>query len=117
MKWSETKQAQFDKLRQRELAVGLSKSEQAELAQLHKWLTESADEALSPAVDRLEQERDLLRKKLKQRQAENEQLAQLLHQQEELLVDSRRWLTEFDKRQQQISHEFTRLTGDVLTPA
>lgn len=116
MKWSDEKQAQFDELRQRELTGTISDAEQHELEALTNMLTQIADEALLPANERLQRELTELETRLKERQDENEELAKLLHQQEQLTAESRQWLHDFDRRHAQIREKYTRLTGEVLPP-
>lgn len=116
MNWSNEKQARFDDLRQRELAGTLSAADQQELESLTAMLTQAADEALLPAIERLQRELMELETRLQQRQYENEELAKLLHQQEQLTAESRQWLRDFDRRHAQIRESYTRLTGEVLTP-
>jgi predicted nuclease with TOPRIM domain len=116
MYWSNEKQAQFDDLRQRELAGTLSTADQQELESLTAMLTQAADMALLPAIERLQSELVELEARLQQRQDENEELAKLLHQQEQLTAESRQWLRDFDYRHAQIRETYTRLTGEVLTP-
>jgi hypothetical protein len=117
MDWNEANQKRFDTLRQLELSGTLTPSEQAELDSLTNWLTETADSDLAVGIHRLEEEQIALREQLQRRYSENEELAKLLHQQEQLMVESRRWLADFDARHRQISQTYTRLTGDILTPA
>jgi predicted nuclease with TOPRIM domain len=116
MNWSDEKQARFDDLRQRELAGTLSVADQQELASLTTMLTQAADEALLPATERLQRDLTELEARLQQRQDENEELAKLLHQQEQLTAESQQWLRDFDRRHAQIRETYTRLTGEVLTP-
>ena len=116
MEWSNEKQARFDDLRQRELTGTLSNTEQQELKVLTGILTQIADEALLPANERLQRELTELETRVEQRQDENEELAKLLHQQEQLTAESRQWLQDFDRRHAQIRETYARLTGEVLTP-
>ena len=116
MNWTDEKQARFDELRQRETAGTLTVPEQEELQSLMATLTQAADDALIPAIARLQKEQAELEARLQQRQHENEELAQLLHQQEQLTTQSRQWLRDFDRRQAQIRERYTRLTGEALTP-
>jgi predicted nuclease with TOPRIM domain len=117
MHWSDKEQARFDELRQRELAGTLSTFEKQELDSLVAALTQAADEVLLPAVARLEHEISELETRLQDRQHENEELAKLLHQQEQLTAESRQWLRDFDRRHAQIRETYTRLTGEVLPSA
>lgn len=117
MNWDDTQQTRFDELRQRELTADLSPEEQAELDALTVLLTQDADRTLLAAIDRLQQEQVELESRLEQRQIENEELANLLSQQEQLAAESRRWLADFDRRHAKIRESFIRLTGDALTSA
>jgi hypothetical protein len=116
MNWNDEKQARLNVLRQRETAGTLTAPEQQELETLMTTLTQAADEALLPAIARLQKEQAELEARLQQRQHENEELAQLLHQQVQLTTESRQWLRNFDDRQAQIRERYTRLTGETLTP-
>jgi hypothetical protein len=117
MNWNDTQQAHFDELCQRELAAALTPDEQAELVELTNLLIQDADAALQFATTRLQREQRELEMRLAQRQFENEELANLLSQQEQLAVESRRWLADFDRRHAQIRESYTRLTGDALNSA
>jgi len=99
MNWSDEQQARFDELRQRERSGALNAAEQQELDSLITTLTQAADEALFPAISRLQHEQVKLEARLRQRQYENEALAKLLHQQEQLTAESRQWLRDFERRQ------------------
>lgn len=116
MSWSDEKQARFDELRERELAGMLNTAEQQELQALTAVLTQVADDALLPAIAKLQREQTMLEARLQQRQHENEELAKLLYQQEQLTAESRQWLRDFDRRHAQIRETYTRLTGEMLTP-
>lgn len=115
MNWTSEKQARFDELRQRETAGTVTQTEQQELDSLMAALTQAADDALLPSIAKLQQAQAELEARLQQRQHENEELAQLLHQQEQLTTESRQWLRDFDHRQAQIRERYTRLTGETLT--
>jgi predicted nuclease with TOPRIM domain len=116
MNWSDEEQARFDDLRRRELAGTLNAADRQELEHLTTLLTQVADEALLPAIMRVERELGELKIRLRQRQHENKELAQLLHQQEQLTAESRQWLRDFERRHAQIRETYTRLTGEALTP-
>jgi len=117
MHWNAEKQTQFDQLRARELAGTLTAAEAAELAELVATL--EADEArrYAPAVERVRAEQAALRERLRKLQTENEELATLLNQQEQLVADARRWLAQFEQRHRLIQQAYTRLTGEVLPSA
>lgn len=115
MDWNNETQARFDELRQRELTDSLSAADRQELEVLLATLTRTADEALLPAINRLQREQTELETRLQQRQHENEELAKLLRQQEQLTAESRQWLRDFDRRHAQIRETYTRLTGEALT--
>ena len=74
MDWDEKQQARFDELRQRELTRSLTPAEQSELDTLIARLTQVADEALSPAVARLQVEQAELQERLQRRQRESDLL-------------------------------------------
>lgn len=114
MKWSAELQARFDTLRLAEFAGTLSAAEADELAELTQTL--QADDAVSlrPAMDRLRREQDELHEQLTSVQAENEELARLLSQQQQLVADARRWLSQFDQRHSAIRQAYSRLTGHEL---
>jgi hypothetical protein len=114
--WNEKQQVRFDELRQRKVTGALTPSEQSELEAMVARLTQAADEALSPAIARLQIEQAELQERLQRQQHENQELAKLLHQQEQLVAETQRWLADFDRRHTQIREAYTRLTGDVLTP-
>jgi hypothetical protein len=115
MNWSDEKQSRFDDLRQRELAGTLSAADRQELDALTALLTQAADISLLPAITRVQHEQAELEARLLKQQHENEELAMLLHQQEQLTAESRQWLRDFDRRHTQIRETYTRLTGEVLT--
>jgi len=56
-----------------------------------------------------------LRERLEALQADNEALARLLNQQEQLVADARQWLARFEERHRQIQQAYTQLTGEILT--
>lgn len=114
MNWSDKQQARFDELRQQELAGTLNGAEIEELEALTALLTQEADDALLLAIDRLRNEQTVVETRLQQRQQENEELAKLMQQQEQLTAESRQWLRDFDRRHAQIRKTYTRLTGEVL---
>lgn len=114
MNWSDEQQVRFDELRQQELAGTLNEAEIEELEALTALLTQEADEALLSPIDRLRNEQTVLETRLQQRQQENEELAKLMQQQEQLTAESRQWLRDFDRRHAQIRKTYTRLTGEVL---
>ena len=117
MNWNDKRQARFDELRLRELRGTLSTVEQTELAALIAALETAEAAYIAPAIARMEEEQSILKERLQKVQGDNEELAKLLYQQEQLAVEARRWLTEFQQRHQQIQATYTQLTGEVLTAA
>lgn len=117
MNWTDEQQSRFDDLREYELAGTLNDVDWQELDALTTLLTEAADEALLPALTRLQHDQEDLESRLQQRQYDNEELAKLLHQQEKLTAESRQWLRDFDRRHAYIHKAYTRLTGEVLVAA
>jgi predicted RNase H-like nuclease (RuvC/YqgF family) len=117
MGWTRDDQIKLDSLRGKELAGTLTEPEQAELAALMARV--EADEAavLAPEMARLRIEANGLTNELGKVEAENEQLARLLAQQEALVADTRRFLDEFDRRRASILDGLARVTGGPLPAA
>jgi hypothetical protein len=115
MDWNDEKQARFDELRLRELRGTLSLVEKTELADFLAALETAEAAYIVPAIARMEAEQSILKERLQKMQGNNEELAKLLYQQEQLAVEARRWLTEFQQKHQQIQATYTQLTGEVLT--
>ncbi len=111
MAWSDEQQQRFDTLRLRALSTDLSPAEQAELDALQ---TQLAD-AWPLDLEALQTEQADLRTRLTRAQTENEALAQLLNQQEQLVAEARQWLARFESRHQQLRQTYTHLTGETLT--
>ena len=114
MNWNAEMQTRFDQLRARELAGTLLAQEEAELMELVATL--EADEArrLAPALAQMRAEQRGLREQLRALQTENEELAKLLGQQEQLVTDARRWLAQFQERHLVILQAYARITGQAL---
>lgn len=91
--WNNEKQAWFDELRQRALIGTFTVDEQTELAEMVALIEQEEARYLSPAITRMTREQTALREHLQQLQADNEELAKLLHQQEQLAMGIRRQLT------------------------
>ena len=95
MDWNEEKQTRFDELRQRQLTGTLTVDEQTELAEMVAILEQEEARYLEPAIASLELEHVTSRERWQKLQADNGELAKLLHQQEQLAVEARRWLADF----------------------
>lgn len=117
MPWNAEKQTQFDALRARERAGPLTAQEAAALAELVATLEVDEARRYASAVDRMRAEQAALREQLGKVQTENEALAKLLNQQEQLVTDARRWLAQFEQRHRLIQQAYTHLTGEVLPSA
>jgi hypothetical protein len=115
MAWDTGQQTLFDELRTKEMAGTLSPEEQSQLAQLIKALETDEARSLAPALAQMRAEQSALRERLLAAQKENEGLAQLLNQQEQLAADARRWLVQFEQRHRTIRQTYQRLTGESLT--
>ena len=109
MTWS-VKQQRFDALRLRALSAELSSAEQAELDALQLQLEN--DWSFDWAA--LQAEQNSLRERLRHAQTENEALAQLLNQQEQLVAEARQWLAGFESRHHLLQQTYTRLTSETL---
>lgn len=114
MNWNKEIQARFDQLRAAELAGTLTRQETAELAELVAALESDQARYLASTLTRMRAEQKTLRKQLGMLQSENEELAKLLSQQEQLAAEARRWLAQFRERHRIILQTYTRLTGETL---
>jgi hypothetical protein len=116
MNWNEEKQARLTELRRRELASRLTEDEKTELASIMAEIEREEAQYLTPAIEKMRAERAILEARLQNLHTDNEALAKLLNQQEQLAVEARRWLADFEARHLRIQQTYTRLTGEVLTP-
>ena len=114
--WNEEKQQRLDALSARQLAGTLNAAERRELACLIAEVETEEAVQLAPAIADLQREQDILRRKVHQSQANNEQLAALVAQQEQILADARRTLKELQRRRQVIRDAYFRVTGELLAP-
>lgn len=115
MGWTTEQQKLFDELRARKITGALTADENARLVELTKLLEAEEARHLMPATAHLRAEQSALRERLRALNRENEELARLVNQQEQLVVDARRWLAQFEQRHAQIQQTYTRLTGEVLS--
>jgi len=103
--WEEQKSRRFQELRRRQQENGLPEGEQAELASLTKELEDAEAVYLSPAVQQLRQERDVL-------ENQNRNLENLLHRREALVRRLHDFLAETQAEHRAIARELTAvLTG------
>ena len=114
MSWTPENQTRLNHLRGKDLAGGLSGSEQGELAALMARVEADEAEALAPALDHLRTEVGTLAQALATVQGENQELARLLAQQQTLAADARRFLADFDQRSAAIADALARFTNDPL---
>jgi hypothetical protein len=117
MDWTAEQQALFDDLRARELTGVLTSAEQAQLKELFTLLEAEEARYLSPVIAQMRANQTMLCERSEALQTENEALARLLNQQEQLVADARHWLAQFEQRHLRIQQAYTRLTGEVLTVA
>jgi hypothetical protein len=115
MTWTKEQQTLFDNLRKKELTGLLSVEEKSRLNDLRKTLEGEETRLISPGLDQLHLEQKALNSRLKKIQKENEELAKLLFQQEQLVTDARNWLAQFEKRHRVIQSSYERLTGEKLS--
>jgi hypothetical protein len=92
MGWTREKQARLDLLRERELTAALPSGEQGELGSLVLEIEAEEAATLAPAMAQQRQEIGALQRQIQAVEAENEELAKLLAQQERLATDVRRLL-------------------------
>ncbi len=115
--WDAAKQERLDTLSAGELTGRLSESEQRELGQLVRELEIDERQRLTPALEQMRHEQAVLRRKVLQAQVSNERLAAVVAQQEQMLVDARRTLSDLQRRHQVIRESYFRVTGEALVPA
>jgi hypothetical protein len=116
MEWNAEKQTRLTELRRRELAGRLAEEEKTELADIMAEIEQQEAHYLIPAVEKMRLEQTMLEARLQNLHTDNEALAKLLNQQEQLATEARRWLADFEKRHLRIQQTYTRLTGEPLTP-
>jgi hypothetical protein len=108
--WEEQTRARFQQLRQREREGLLSDAEQAELARLVQELEAAEASALTPAAERLRQEREAL-------QAQNRLLEVLARRKEALVLRLREFLAEAQAERRAIECELAAvLAGSQGSP-
>jgi hypothetical protein len=112
--WNDPSAPRLLQLRLKELKGILTSTEAEELAAYFEQLEQEESRRLAPALATLEAEQTILRERLQQTQAENAELASLLSQQEQLVVEARRWLAEFRARHNAIQERYSLLTGVTL---
>jgi len=115
--WDAAKQERLNTLSAGELTGRLSESEQRELGQLVRELEIDERQRLTPALEQMRHEQAVLRRKVLQAQVSNERLAAVVAQQEQMLVDARRTLSDLQRRHQVIRESYFRVTGEALAPA
>ncbi|MCC6553105.1 MAG: hypothetical protein IT372_08800 [Polyangiaceae bacterium] len=114
MSWTKDRQARLDLLRDKELAGTLTEPEHTELAGLMAQVEAEEAQALAPAMTQLRAEAGELAHELRTVQDENEELARLLAQQQALVADARRFLTEFEQRRASILDALARFARGPL---
>jgi predicted nucleic acid-binding Zn-ribbon protein len=114
VKWTAEIEARFHELRLRELSGALSETEKRELAQLVTVIEAEEAEQLVSVISQLQSEQAGMRTHLRVLQEENVELAKVLSQLEQLVVDARKWLAEFEHRHRLIRQSYARLTGEPV---
>jgi len=114
--WSAEKQQRLNVLSAQQLAGTLTAAERRELASLVAEVETEEAARLAPALIELKREQDALRQGIRQSRVDNEQLAALVAQQEQILADARRTLKELQRRRQVIHEAYFRVTGEALAP-
>ncbi|MCP5101168.1 MAG: hypothetical protein GY943_36945 [Chloroflexi bacterium] len=67
------------------------------------------------AVSKLLSNQTILQTRLNESQSNNEAIANLLSQQEQLAIEARQWLLEFSRKHQRIQQAYTQITGEALS--
>lgn len=114
LEWTKAIEERFTNLRRRELSGTLSAAEEIELAKLIAAIEADESTLLVQTVERMSSEQLAMRLRLQALQNDNENLAKVLNQQEQLVADARRWLAEFERRHNLIQQSYTQLTGEIL---
>lgn len=117
MAWNEEKQVRLDALRAAELAGTLDEAGKAELSALIECVEAEERTRLAPVLAQMQNERTALRQQIQKSEVENEQLATLAAQMEQLLADGRQTLRDLQRRHQAIRAEYERVTGEPLSVA
>ncbi len=112
--FDETESNRLLELRLKELEGSLTAAEAEELANLITAIEAEETATLAPAMATLEAEQEALRERLHNLQTENEELAKLLNQQEQLVNEARGWLLDFARRHKALQQKYTFLTGEKL---
>jgi hypothetical protein len=114
-KWTDEIEQRFTELRLRKLTDdSLTEAEQKELAELIAMVEIVEFDTTATALKKLETEQIALQSVLGKYKNENKELIELFNQQALLIVDSKRWLAEFEQRYAIIQNSFTRLTAHSL---
>ncbi|MDQ2998825.1 MAG: hypothetical protein M3R61_17475 [Chloroflexota bacterium] len=117
MAWDKDKQFRFDQLRLNELAGSITDQERAELAGLTAEIEAAEAGSLVSAFAQMHEQRVAFTEQVQRTQIENEALAMLLSQQEQLVADTHYWLAHLEQRHILIQQTYKRLTGETLTHA
>jgi chromosome segregation ATPase len=102
--WNDDKQARFDTLRECGPRGSLTEAERAELDALTRELDALEAACLSPATERIRQERQTL-------EAQNRGLEELLGERKAYLARVRGVVAELDKKDRQWRQRFSAITG------
>ena len=117
MVWNNEKQVRLDVLRAAELAGTLDEAGKAELSILIDSVDAEERTRWAPALAQMKNELAALWRQIQKSEVENEQLATLALQMEQLLADGRQTLRDLQHRHQAIRAEYERVTGEPLSVA
>ncbi len=92
--WTDKQQTLFDELRTRKLTGMLTTEEQAQLTKLMALLESEEGGYLAPIAAQIRDEQAALREQLETLQTDNEALARLLNQQQQLVADARHFFVQ-----------------------
>lgn len=88
MEWNAEKQARLTELRRRELAGRLTEVEKEELAAAMAKIEQEESRYLAPTIEKMRAEQAILEERLQNLHTDNEALAKLLNQQEQIIVEA-----------------------------
>jgi len=111
MVWSDEKQQQFDRLRQREAQGALTEADAKELRALVDELDADEATALRPALERMRTSQEELSAEKQRIEQENEQLAGIIAKQERLLCEAQDSLHHLRTERATLCEEYRAITG------
>lgn len=117
MTWNKEKQAQLNKLQQRELTEQLSPQERQQLQQLLHELEQYEWKTLQPAIERQREEQKRLQREYSDLRSQNAGLAVLAERYENAVARAKLQLIELRNEHETLKSEYENITGQPLIPS